>query len=335
MKKKIGFIHRDTEVPGTHLVDTLKDYFNIDELKVSVSEWATPHIISEYKRLLSECDIVWADWCERHALILSLFDHTKAKKVIRLHAWELWSPWIEQIQWRNIDWVVFYNERLEHIFIDRLQGKDYENRKGDSVIKGKKISDYIPNTITLHGDLHEVPFSSKQLKITNKVGMCVAGYTKNKNLESAIDYFKNTNRLLIRIANGTEETSWFIEQYKDKVTFDIGKLSEGREPVNEFYKSIDVILSLSDYEASHDVIAEAMQFGVYPIVRNWKGAENYYGTYVTAEPFEKMEWFFSLSLEQQIEERKKAQRFSRRFLVDKYIVFIRKLLKNKIKIKKT
>lgn len=325
MGVKVGFIHRDTEIFGARLVCTFKDYFVIDELKISMSEWATPHIMSEYKRLLNECNIVWVDWCERHALMLSLFGDTKAKKVIRLHAWELWSEWIDKIQWRNIDCVVFTNNRMMRIFANRLKGENYENRLGDYVIEGKKITDYIPTTISFKGiGLDEVCFDD--LNLTGKVGMCVAGYTKNKNLESAIDYFKKSDRLIIRIANSTKETTEFINQYKEDVTFDIGGLNEGRERVERFYKNIDVVLSLSDYEGCAVNIAEAMQFGVYPIVKNWKGAENLYAGYVTANPFEKIEWFLNLSLEQQIEERKKVQLFSKRFLVNKYIDFLKKLL---------
>jgi glycosyltransferase involved in cell wall biosynthesis len=76
------------------------------------------------------------------------------------------------------------------------------------------------------------------------------------------DEMKKYDELFRRIDNSP---------WRDNVIFD----RHGND-MPEWYKKIDYILSVSDYEGSHQAVAEGMASGATPIILPWAGADSVY-----------------------------------------------------------
>jgi len=59
----------------------------------------------ESRRLLEWCDIAWFEWCTKQVVEASQMPKT-CKMIVRLHRYEAYRPWPEQVRWENVDALV-------------------------------------------------------------------------------------------------------------------------------------------------------------------------------------------------------------------------------------
>jgi glycosyltransferase involved in cell wall biosynthesis len=57
---------------------------------------------SEIEAFLQWCDIAWLEWCTEQAVAVSRLPKV-CRTIVRLHRYEAFRPWPEQVRWENID----------------------------------------------------------------------------------------------------------------------------------------------------------------------------------------------------------------------------------------
>ena len=88
-----------------------------------------------------------------------------------------------------------------------------------------------------------------------------------------------------------DEMAWY-----DKVFFDLKQLKEQGAIVFDphdpnmasWYQSVGHIVSVSDFEGSHQAVAEGMAAGAIPVIRDWEGASRIYPDKYVVSTIEEM-----------------------------------------------
>ena len=104
--------------------DTNQDTF-IKDIQNSVGQRFETHICTNYTYegiadLMDWCDIAFFEWCTQQVVTATAYPK-KCKIVVRLHRYEAYRPWVEQVQWDKVDALVtvgnkyVYNHLLSRV----------------------------------------------------------------------------------------------------------------------------------------------------------------------------------------------------------------------------
>jgi glycosyltransferase involved in cell wall biosynthesis len=63
---------------------------------------AQPRQARDLADLLAWCDIAWFEWCTSQVVVASRLPKT-CRTIVRLHRFEAYGPWPEQVRWENVD----------------------------------------------------------------------------------------------------------------------------------------------------------------------------------------------------------------------------------------
>jgi glycosyltransferase involved in cell wall biosynthesis len=69
------------------------------------TRFCTSRDTAEIASMLQWCDIAWLEWCTEQAVAISRMPKV-CRTIVRLHRYEAFRPWPEQVQWENIDALV-------------------------------------------------------------------------------------------------------------------------------------------------------------------------------------------------------------------------------------
>jgi len=200
-----------------------------------------------------DAKVVWCEWADRNALLIAK-DDIKAKKILRIHAYDAFTDIINRIDLSKFDKIVFV---AKHI-------KEYvESRRGKL-----KNSVIIPNGI----DLNKWKLA-KGKKKNNKIAW--AGYINNKKgavllnvIAASLPYYE------FHVVGEFQESDVRLFFDKNKA-FNI-KLYPWSFNLNEFFRDKTYILNTSIRESQCMSVLEGMACGLKPLVHNWIGADVVY-----------------------------------------------------------
>ena len=200
--------------------------------------------------------IIWVEWGGRVAVEIA--DHEcKAKKILRIHAYEAFGETIKYIKFEKFDTVIFVAEYIKE-YVERKYGK-------------------IPNAVVIPNGIEVDKFEYKNKVKNNKIAY--AGQLSRK---------KGIGELFF-IANSLPEYEFhcagqFTEddvcEYFHKKKPDNVFLHPFQYDLNKFFEDKTYIINTSVREGSPVGVLEGMAAGLKPLIMNWIGAKEIYGEYV-------------------------------------------------------
>lgn len=229
---------------------------------------------------LAWADVVFCEWALGNAQWFSRNKRENQVLIVRLHAQEVRArdrlPFIWQIDWSRVDRLVL----ITHHLYDWMLGEF-------PVLRDRAALVY--NPIDAKGALNRGKDDGVQFTL-GLVGMVPALKRVDLAVDLLAELVRIDSRYNLRIKGArpeqyswmsarTEELAWYQGIYKEielrglgaHVFFD----AQGND-MPEWYAGIGIILSLSDFEGSHQAVAEGMASGCVPVIRNWEGARRIY-----------------------------------------------------------
>jgi glycosyltransferase involved in cell wall biosynthesis len=284
-KTTILFVGHDLK-----FISDIIESFQADEnYEILIDQWKshTQHDEQQSFEKLEKADIIFCEWGLGNIRWYSKFKKPGQKLLVRVHRQE-----VQRLDYLcdsvevNIDNYIFiapyrYEEFVEKVDIPRHKAKMIFNAVNTDIITKKDRSS---DGYTL-GLVGIVPWGKR---LDRAVGIIEKLWKKNK-------------RYKLRIkGKRPEELPWMFNKQHCKEMKEYGELFQKIEnspwrnnvifdphgnDMPEWYKKIDYILSVSDYEGSHQAVAEGMAAGVLPLILPWVGSDTVYpnGFHFTSE----------------------------------------------------
>ncbi|EWH03468.1 glycosyltransferase family protein [Halomonas sp. BC04] len=237
------------------------------------------HNENRSRSLLEKADVIFCEWCLGN---LKWYSHNKLphqRLVGRFHLQERELPYVAEANWGNIDHISYVSE-----FIRREGQKAFG-------FPFEKTS-VIPNL------LDESKFTPKKKTGDARYTLGIIGVAPaRKRLDRALDLLESLleedDRYCLRVKGKhpldygwllkrEDELAYYCNVFerintnprlRHKVIFD-----PPGDDVNEWFSMVGFILSPSDFESFHMAIGEGMLTGAMPIIWNWDGAEEIWGS---------------------------------------------------------
>ena len=261
-----------------HFIEGLIDRFSQDGHTVLRDQWKghTIHDEEASHSLLEQADIIICEWALGNSVWYSKHKKPNQRLFIRFHRQEIETDFPNQINWDAVEKMVF----TAPYFLTQAT-------ENFAIPSGKTT--FIPNYV----ETSRFALSKSRNSIYT-IGM-LGIVPRLKRLDRALDILKVVRaqepRYNLRVKGKLpedypwmlkreEEMNWYQEQFnriesdpdlKGNVHFD-----EWGPDVPEWFTQINHILSVSDYEGSHQAVAEGASSGAVPTVVRWNGADQIY-----------------------------------------------------------
>jgi tetratricopeptide (TPR) repeat protein len=216
----------------------------------------------ELYELMKWSDISWFEWCTNLAVIGSKQPKV-CKNIVRLHRYEAYAQWPEQMNWANIDILVtvgnsFVKDALIHT-VPNLEsqtsvvtipgGVDLEKFTFTERQHGKNIA-FLSNLRTVKNPAFVLQCMQKLHYIAPEYRLFFGGIFQNRTLEQYLKHMVDALEL------------------RDVVFFD-----GWQEDVRSWLEDKHYIVSTSIIESQGMGLLEAMACGLKPVIHNFPGAE--------------------------------------------------------------
>ena len=243
------------------------------------------HIIQRKKQLLKllpKVKIIFCEWGLGNISFLSNNKLPGQKLIVRVHLQEFRTNYLKETNWENVDTVIFISQFQFDRF--KLQFPQFSE-------KCKLIFNVIDSN----------SFDKKK-SIDAKFNLGMMGilpYRKwpHLGIEILYELRKHDVRYKLSIkSKKPEELGWLWERPEEREYYDsFYKLIKSYnltdsvvfEPhdndVQDWFSNIGFVLSTSEFEGSHQSVAEGMAAGSIPIIRNWDGSTPLYPKKYTFE----------------------------------------------------
>jgi glycosyltransferase involved in cell wall biosynthesis len=231
-------------------------------------------------------DICWFEWCTNLAAAASNMQKV-CKNIVRLHRYEAYEQWPQQVNWPNIDILITVgNKIVKNTIIERVPGIESQTSLVD-----------IPNGV----NLDKFEFTNRQ---RGKNIAFLANLRMVKNPAFVLQCMQKLHYIdpEYRLFFGGTFQDMVLEQYlrhmvKALDLTDVVFFDGWQEDTNAWLADKHYIVSTSIIESQGMGLLEAMACGLKPVIHNFPGAEDIYPS----------EFLFNISEE-----------FCRQILCDKY-----------------
>ncbi|ADQ06811.1 glycosyl transferase group 1 [Caldicellulosiruptor hydrothermalis 108] len=224
--------------------------------------------VTDFKQIdegMQWADICWFEWCDDLVIYGSRHELAREKKLVcRIHRYEAFTNYIFQVEWENIDKVIFV---ASHIF-------DIVNSKLSGNIENKSI--IIPNGIRME----DYNFRKRE-KGFNVAYVGYLNYRKSPNmLLQIINKLKRIDkryRLFIAGEFQDEENMMYFKYMLKEMSLEEHVIFDGwQKDINAWLEDKDYLVSCSISEGHPVGIMEAMVKGIKPVIHNFVGARDIY-----------------------------------------------------------
>ena len=236
------------------------------------------HVIQdteECKKLLEVVDIIFCEWCLGNAEWYSQNKKRHQVLIIRLHHQEVNLPFLDRIEWGNVDKILFICPNNKKLFLKKFP---YLNEKTLLLYNLIDCASFrIPK---LYGAEFNLGFiGSAPMRKAPHIAVDILNRLKQSDSRDTL-YFKGKQPFEYDwLWRRPEERRYYeklyeeinTSSYADSIIFD----PHGND-VQEWFSKIGFLLSTSDHEGSHQAVAEGMASGAIPVIRNWDGADQLY-----------------------------------------------------------
>lgn len=219
---------------------------------------------------LADADVVWVEWCQRAAVLVSLLDPGTSRVAVRLHSFEAFSVFPHLVDPSRINTLVTVSPALASLaaaVVSPLAGAGRDVR-----------------TIPLALDLVGID-TVKEADADRTLGL-VGWAAPAKDAVWALDLLAvlraDDPAWRLRLIGPAPRTNGSAGEarYAQRVTHRMSQPDvagavdrvgevEGRAAVSEQLRHVGVIVSSSARESFHQGLAEGVASGALPVVRNW------------------------------------------------------------------
>lgn len=245
---------------------------------ITIDKWAghSQHDPAESLILLEDADVIFCEWSLGNLAWYSENKLPGQRLVSRFHSQELFTKYPTQVDFGNVDQIVFVGE-----FIRRAAVRKFGIPES--------LTTTIPNTVDLLA-------LDRQKTADARFNLGLVGIVpQQKRLDVALDILAKLRavdgryKLFIKgrrpedypwMADRPQEMAYYKEQYEriesdpllsGAVIFD----GHGND-MPEWYQKIGVALSVSDFESFHFTLADGAASAAVPVSLSWPGAELIY-----------------------------------------------------------
>ncbi|MCL2499443.1 MAG: glycosyltransferase [Defluviitaleaceae bacterium] len=243
------------------------------DIKIDKFKNHTAHDENYSRSLIDWADVIFCEWGLGNAVWYSNNKKSNQKLIVRMHLQEADTIHPTKFNLFEIDKFVFIAPAI------------YEKMYAKFNFPRDKMT-LIWNPIDCKA--LDVP---KQNGVDYNIGM-MGICPQRKRVDLALDIleqllsYDNRYRLYIK-GNRPEEYKWLWNQATERTYYNkfynriknLNKkviFSPYDSNISEWFSNIGFLLSVSDFEGSHQVVAEAMAAGTIPVIRNWEGAGSIY-----------------------------------------------------------
>jgi glycosyltransferase involved in cell wall biosynthesis len=225
--------------------------------------------------LLPSADVIFCEWCLGNAKWYSQRKRPDQRLIIRLHHQEMGLPYRYELEWDNVDALIFTNfphynrfcrEQPEHsdkavvIFCDvDCEALDQDKLPG---------AEFNLGLVGINPMRKRPDLASEVLAKLHRTDSRYTLFFKTRmpweyewlwGRPHERDYFEGCFAM---VEASPQRNSVVFDAHDDDMPL--------------WYSKIGFILSTSDHEGSHQAVAEGMAAGCIPIIRNWNGATPLY-----------------------------------------------------------
>lgn len=245
---------------------------------VRLDRWSshTRHDESLSEELVRWADAIWCEWCLGNAVWYSARVRPAQRLAIRLHRQEVVTDYPEQVTWSNVDHLIFIAPAVQQTIMSRL---------GSGTVPDASL---IYNTVAC--DRFERDQTEGSEFRLGLLGYCPRLKNPRLAVEILQHLLEHDERWeLLLTGRPPQKYAWLwsnSEERKYYEQFEEFIVARGLErhvirqdwtdDVPAWYARVGFILSCSDLEGSHQVVAEGMASGCIPVVRRWQGASEMY-----------------------------------------------------------
>lgn len=256
-KKKIAFfVKQNMDSFLGDIIDELS--YDYETKKIVVTQYG------QIDEGMKWADICWFEWCDELVIYGSKLEIAKDKKVIcRLHSYEGFTSYPQQVNWNSVDKIVFVAEHIRNYAVKKF------NMKSD-------------DTVVIHNGVDIERYSFRE----RKAGFNIAyvGYINYKKgpmllLHTFKAIFDKDNRYKLYIAGQFQDDRdvLYFEQMIKEFGIEKNVFYEGwQENLDEWLENKDYILCTSILESQNISVMQAMAKGIKPIIHNFVGANSIY-----------------------------------------------------------
>ncbi|MBN2319356.1 MAG: glycosyltransferase family 4 protein [Acidobacteria bacterium] len=237
------------------------------------------------KSALDWAHVIFCEWALGNAVWFSQQKRPDQILIVRLHLQEIQSRnrtnYIWEIDWSQVDRLIL----ITHYLYDWVCS---------NIPAVAPRCALIYNPIPAKGRLNQ-PKNPESRYVLGMVGIIPARKRMDIAIEILRELLRYSPEYILRIKGALpSEYSW-MQQRVDEMNWyrkvfdglsDLQKINrvvfDPHSPdMEKWYRDIGQVLSVSDFEGSHQAVAEGMASGCVPVIRNWEGASRIYpGRYV-------------------------------------------------------
>jgi glycosyltransferase involved in cell wall biosynthesis len=224
---------------------------------------------------LPSADIIFCEWALGNAVWYSQHKLSHQKLIVRLHLQEMKLPYLDQILWENVDALILICPLNYNLILERFP-----------FLNGRAHLIYNPIDCNAFNQ-PKLPSAEFNLGI-----MGISPMRKAPHI--AIEIFIRLKKLDSRYTlfvkgKHPRDYDWLWKQPVERAYFEKFYEDVNRSPyrnsvvfetygddVASWFSKLGFVLSTSDFEGSHQSVAEGMASGTIPIIRNWDGADMLY-----------------------------------------------------------
>ncbi|HJY56652.1 MAG TPA: glycosyltransferase family 1 protein, partial [Streptosporangiaceae bacterium] len=259
----------------------LLDYLRLQpNLEVRLDQWAAlgKHDADVSRELAGWADVVVCEWCGPNAVWYSKHKRRGSRLLVRLHRFELASPYPAQVKIGAVSQVVCVSRHYARV-----------TREQTGWPEAKVVT--VPNAIDV-AQLDRPKLDGARFHL-GLVGIVPSRKRMDLALEVLEELRREDDRYLLFIKSGMPWEHWWVwqnpaerEHYaaalrrvqrspllRGAVVFD-----DAGPDVPAWLRRVGFMLSTSDDESFHVAPAEGMASRAVPVLRHWPGAETIYDT---------------------------------------------------------
>ncbi|MEN6626039.1 MAG: glycosyltransferase family 4 protein [Candidatus Sumerlaeia bacterium] len=224
-------------------------------------------------------DIIFCEWALGNAVYYSQHKRPGQLLVVRLHLQEVQArdtiDFIYKIDWSQVDRLVLITQSIYDWMTNEFP-----------VLRGRACLIYNPIDAAGAFALPKPPGTEHRLGFVGVV-------PQRKRLDLAVDILagllERDDRYVLHVkGRRPEEYSWMLSRKDEMAWYEalyrrIDALPAGKvvfdphgDDMAPWYADMGFILSTSDFEGSHQAVAEGMAAGCVPVIRRWEGADRIY-----------------------------------------------------------
>ena len=299
-----------------------KDHFAqpiLDELDIKIIKRFGSNDLTHFINSFGAKNM-WVEWATHPAIIISKTKRPWQKLIIRLHRYEMYrKKWMQKINWKNVDYVVFINSELEQEFKKTVNNSiktiTIPNAVEINVFDLTKTNN--KNSLLAYG-LHFHPIKA----YTKLIEMFAKVVQHNSNFTLTIAGQKPTHELH---QNHYYECKNLIDKFNLANKVILGKFEIGGDELKKhsnikiLLEKHNAIISYSDMESFHYAFAEGLVSGLQGFCRGWRELNPYefWNDWCYDNEQQMIDGILKWG-ETSIEERQRIAKTNRKYIVDNF-----------------